>query len=291
MNMITADTLKEVQVTKQKGKVRPLWLGKQVLRDLGLNGKDPDHVQYARDICDMTFGDPRSDQKDGVDDGNQVARSWQRCFSWVRDRQAELNSGDAGPRVVVMGSGTADGGAAANWLPVLLKSDKNIVAMSGHCSPDTVGGKLLEIQNVEPHDRAALTEELTWQGMRNHEGASLPIRYVRARISKLNGYSGHGDQTDLLNWVVHQYKEKWQVMGRTVFLQHGEDRARDGLLQAINTRLDELDLAAHVIKPNDPSEWFDLELDVVSEEPDREQRKARLEEEVRRLSEELAELQ
>jgi len=291
MNMITADALKEAQAIEHTGKVRPLWLGKQVFRDLGLDGKDPDHMQYVRDVCDMTFSQPGKDRKDGVAHGNSVARCWKGRFTWVKDRQAELNAPDTHPRVVVMGSGTADGGAAATWLPTLLQSDKNIVAMSGHCSPDTVGGQLLEIRKVEPKERAALSGQLTWQSMGDRPRARLPMQLVRARITKLSGYSGHGDQTDLLNWVVHQYKGKSQVMGRTVFLQHGEDRAREGLSQAINKKLDELDLAADVIQPDDASKWFDLELNAVSEEICREQRKARLKEEMRRLSQELAELQ
>jgi metallo-beta-lactamase family protein len=289
MNQITAEALKEIHITSQSGKVRPLWLGKQVFSDLGLQKNDPCHLQHALKVCDLTLGIKPSSKNYEICDGNAIAQQWRGIFSLVENRYFEVENVDSGPRVVVMGSGTGDGGPAATWLPKLLLSEKNIVAMSGYCSPDTIGGKLLELQNVRAEDRAFLSGELSWQKKGRQPQSFLEVRDIRAQITRLSGYSGHGDQADLLNWLFEHHKgHTWQMIGRAVFLQHGEDYARDVLGDAIEEKAREHDLSAEVVKPKDPSKWFNLELDEGFEKDKGENRAAELEEKIRLYQKELA---
>ncbi|MEQ6888594.1 MBL fold metallo-hydrolase [Halomonas sp. CS7] len=288
MNQITAEALKEVQVISQSGKVRPLWLGKQVFSDLGLQKNNPSHLQCALDICDSTFGMMHDSKGLRVSDGNSTAKQWRGLISVVKNRKVEVENVGSGPHVVVMGSGTGDGGPAATWLPKVLLSQKNIVAMSGYCSSGTIGGKLLELQNVKLEDRAFLSGELIWQKKEHQPQARLEARDIRAKIARLSGYSGHADQADLLNWLFEHHKgHTWQMIGRTVFLQHGEDYARDSLGNAIEEKARDHDLSAEVIKPKDPSKWFDLELDEGFDKDNGDNRVAELEEKIRLFQEEI----
>lgn len=78
----------------------------------------------------------------------------------------------------------------------------------------------------------------------------------------MKGYSAHGDQSDLVNWLFEDHRgQVKQTLGNTVFLQHGDDQARNGLEQAILDRSDAWDLDVRVVKPGDSEQWFDLEVD------------------------------
>ena len=237
----------------------------------------------------MTLGGLSKPSKSNTYCGNDVSQRWQGIFTVVDNREIETSKNNPGPRVIVMSSGMADGGPASSWMPILLRSDKNIVAMSGFCGPMTIGGKLVDLSGISADQRHMHPGELIWLWPNGTKQASIPVRAIQAKIVQLRGYSAHGDQTDLINWLFEEYKgETKQVMGKTIFLQHGEDHARKSLADAITQKAREWDLKANVIQPEDPSQWFNLEYDTDNHQNER--RKIELKQKIHLLQEELSAL-
>lgn len=292
VGQITLDALRETQTTKpkdkDKGKVRPLWLGKQLFRELDLNDKDPDHVTCALAICEMTFQVQRTTPK-AIGVGNKVARRWRPIFRPLGNRDVLIRQENPTPRVVLMSSGTCDGGAAAHWLPELTQSERNIVALSGYCAPTTVGGQLLEIMHAPLDQRQLHCGEIVWREMDGETIQSVPLSSVKAQIRKLEGYSAHGDQSNLVDWLFenHRGKEK-QAIGQTVFLQHGANPQRRALEGALAQRAADWELDIDFITPDDPTAWYDLERPGKTLHQDA--RRVELEDQIRRLQTALASL-
>lgn len=257
VNAITLKALGKAE-SNANGKVRPLWLGKQVLNDLGLEKNNREHFDEAIKLLSMTFG--KADvHPERITHGNQIAKNWQPIFRSVSDRKGLIND-NSHPRVVIMSSGTADGGTCTTWLPSILSSENNIVAMTGFCAPSTVGGQLLKLSKVPLHERALDTRKIVWKNIDQSIQASIHVSEIKATVTSLTGYSAHGDQTDLVNWLFENHKGiTKQSLGKAVFLQHGEDHGRDMLEIAINQKAKEWDLNVNVLKPNNPKHWYNLE--------------------------------
>lgn len=261
VNAITLKALGKVEPTGNKGKVRPLWLGKQVFRDLDLDKDDPDHFDHAYTLCKMAL---TTDGKTVVPvdaPGNTASVRWKSLFRSVSDRNCEIEKTYAGPRVVVMSSGTCDGGPATSWLPALLRSEENEIALTGYCPQGSIGAELQKLAPIPNSERRKLRGELCWQNQ-GQATATIRQREVKTDISALPGYSAHADQAELVDWVVHEYPRRSgqrQAMASTVFLQHGADHARKNLAEAIEEKASEHGLYVETLLPNDPTEWFDLD--------------------------------
>lgn len=123
-------------------------------------------------------------------------------FSFARLRHVEttaeskaLNS-RPGPFIVISGSGMCEGGRIRHHLRNSISDPKNTILIVGYQAEDTLGRKLVEkFQAVQIFNETY---------------------YVKADIEVINGYSGHGDQNDLL--------ENIRVIDglREIFLVHGE---------------------------------------------------------------------
>lgn len=270
--------LARTETNGAKGKVRPLWLGKQLFRWLGLDDKDPRQVARLLDIAAMTLGLEPSGAPDDV--GNAVARNWRPLMRRVSGRKQMLLQGLPRPCVLVTGSGSCDGGPAAAWLPRLLGSEATTVALSGHCAASSVGGQLYALRETPPAERARHSGALAWP-----DGASLAVAAIRARIERVPGYSAHADQAGLLDWLFWEFRDAWHASAPTIFVQHGEDGARQGLVQAIAGRADQLGKTVTTIAPASSEQWFDLDAGGAAIAAD--VRRAALLSEMRRLQREL----
>ena len=166
---------------------------------------------------------------------------------------------DAGPRLVVMSSGMCDGGPAARWLPSLLRSAFNEVALTGFCAPGTIGNSLQELARIPNGERRRLRDELCWQTPET----KLPRNEIMASISSMAGYSAHADQSGLAGWVIHETPDhhEFQKIADKVFIQHGHDRARKALSVAIGKRAAEKGLSVEIECPGDSSDWISLDLE------------------------------
>jgi metallo-beta-lactamase family protein len=107
------------------------------------------------------------------------------------------------PMVVISASGMANAGRIVHHIKHCIEDARNTILMVGYCAKGTLGERLINgAEVVRIHG-----EEYT----------------VRAEIKKLNAYSGHADQVELLKFI-----QSSQDPGtlQQIFLVHGdEDRA------------------------------------------------------------------
>lgn len=260
VNGITLDALSRTQTDSRTGKVRPVWLGKQLFRDLGLQCNEPEHVDLVLEISRMTLSIDRAEADLAAACGNTIATRWRSIFSPVGNREALVREVTKGPRVVVMSSGSGDGGPAASWLPLVVRDERNIVAMSGHCGKGTIGNALSALESVPLDQRRLQAGSLTWRSPDGGTGNSVPLSEVQAQLCRLEGYSAHADQSDLVDWMFENHKGILkQSIAPTIFLQHGDDEQRGSLARALAKRADEWKLDVEVLLPDDASQWFDLD--------------------------------
>jgi metallo-beta-lactamase family protein len=289
MHDIVCEALSRTECTggHAGGKVRPMWLGKQLFRMLGLDDKDPLHHQRANEIIAMTLGMKATGDSEHKDLGNDMAKRWRPLCKVVSraDREQLIAEALGKPTVAVVSSGMCDGGPALAWLPRVLESARCQVALTGYCASGSAGGRLRSLENIPTSELVRHSGSIEWGG--NKERKTL-IGDIRASISVLSGYSEHSDQAGLLKWLFRQREDKWTQAGEVVFIQHGDDLSREALARAIETRASEIGLDARPVIPSDPKTWFDLDSD--GEEVVQEQKRHELQKLLERVQRELATL-
>lgn len=238
-----------------RGKVRPLWLGKQFFRWLGLDDTDPVDIDRAIDICRQTIGLP-AEHPDAAARGNRIAHAWPALLNPA----TEASRGDsseregAGTKVVIATSGMGDHGRAAEWLKRLLKDPSSIIAFSGYCAASSIGGKLQALADLPASERRRLRGVLSWAS-----GDEIPEREIQAALARLPGYSGHADKAGLLAWFFSNYRGVVSAAGQTVFIQHGNEQDRVALARAIGVQALELDIPVQCIRPMVGDSSYDLD--------------------------------
>jgi metallo-beta-lactamase family protein len=117
-----------------------------------------------------------------------------------------------GPKIVIAGSGMSHGGRILSHEKVLLEDPKNTLLLVGY---QTVGsiGRLLE------------------DGAKRIRIDGVPVK-VRAKVAKINGYSGHADRDQLIEYVHGGCSNAKQV-----FVCMGEERAALFLVQRLRDYL------------------------------------------------------
>ena len=284
MHPIILEGLSRSQSNGKHGKVRPLWLGKQLFRCFGLDDKEPAHIRRALEIVAVTLGLDRQDGEGASALGNEMARAWKPIMRPVKNRGEFFKNGVLTPSVVVVSSGSCDGGPASVWLPKLLGSEANTVALSGYCSPTSIGGQLIDLKDVSIRERSRCSDVLQWSAEN-----TFAMSEIRAKVEVLSGYSAHADQTGLLDWLFKRYPNELKLAGRTVFIQHGTDNQRRALRAAAMQRAHELEVPVSVISPDCPNQWFDLDRGALA--IGKEQRRRQLTEEFDRIRRELEEVE
>lgn len=280
MHPVMLEAFERTETNGTKGKVRPLWLGKQMYRWFGLDDTNPKHVTRLLNLIAITLGIPRKGAEQHKELGNEIAQAWRPIMTTIKTRSDLLNIGLQQPAVLVTGSGSCDGGPAASWLPQLLRSPCTTVALTGFCPANTIGGQLMSLKDTPQKERGRHMGRLRWG-----EANELPIAEMKASVEKLNGYSAHADQNGILDWLLWRFNGNWETSGSTIFIQHGEDGEREKLSQAIHQRAEQLEKQVYTVSPNDQTKWYDL--DAGGAVLDKETRKEKLLIEMRRLKDEL----
>ncbi|MBM3295897.1 MAG: MBL fold metallo-hydrolase, partial [Candidatus Aminicenantes bacterium] len=104
------------------------------------------------------------------------------------------------PCLILAGSGMATAGRVKHHLVFNIERPESTVLFVGYQAPQTLGRHILEG-----------AEEVRILGR---------TVKVRARVARINGFSGHADREDLRRWLrAFRHKPK------TVFLTHGEEAA------------------------------------------------------------------
>lgn len=124
-----------------------------------------------------------------------------------------------GTAIILAGSGMCTGGRIKHHLAANISRPESTILFAGYQAEGTLGRTILE----RPADVRIL-------------GQRYP---VRARIEKINGFSGHADQKELLRWV-----SGIQPPSRKIFIVHAEKSVGESFARFLEGHL-----ASEVIVP------------------------------------------
>ena len=128
-------------------------------------------------------------------------------FSLTAEESKRLNSIKKNA-IIISASGIADAGRIRHHLRHNLWRPECTVLFVGYQAEGTLGRKILDGEkSVRIHG-----EEIS----------------VKAEIESIEGFSGHGDQKDLINWV-----RNFDEIRQAVFLVHGDDESRENMKNLI----------------------------------------------------------
>lgn len=138
-----------------------------------------------------------------------------------------------------MSSGSCDGGPSAEWIPDLLLSPRNTIALTGFCAQDSVGGQLLALATSSPSKGRGIRGQSV--GL---TGDCLSrLRRSPLRIARLEGYSAHADQVGLVNWLLGADPTgRCGSVASTLCFSNSNDQDRTALHNAITERANALEL-------------------------------------------------
>ncbi len=156
-----------------------------------------------------------------IHSGDDVFRFPRLYFTETKEESMEIWQ-TKGPKVIMAGSGMANGGRIVHHLKHYLSDPKNSVLLVGYQAAGTPGRLLAE-------------------GMKTVRLYGDEVS-VKARIYQIHGYSGHKDMDHLLEFVSDA-----QTTLEKIFVTIGEPKASMFLAQRIR---DELGLNAVVPAPN-----------------------------------------
>jgi metallo-beta-lactamase family protein len=152
--------------------------------------------------------------------GSNPLRPRKLRFTHTVEESKRLNS-LRGPMVIIAASGMATAGRVPHHLKRRLPYPENVVAFVGYQAEGTRGRELLD-----GADRVRI------------HGINV---MVRAEITRLEAYSAHADEDELVRWVSEAKPEQ-------IVLIHGEDDARTALAGRFRT---EFGIEAHLPKRGD----------------------------------------
>ena len=133
-----------------------------------------------------------------------------QLISNVSASKAIVNSDN--PKIVLAGSGMITGGRVLHYLDKCISDKKNSVLIVGYQAEGTRGRGLLSGDT-----------EIKFFG-KYHK--------INAEIFKINAFSGHADQNELLDWLRH-----FKPAPKLTFINHGEPHQSQALKIKINTDL------------------------------------------------------
>ncbi|PIR13428.1 MAG: MBL fold metallo-hydrolase [Flavobacteriales bacterium CG11_big_fil_rev_8_21_14_0_20_35_7] len=133
-----------------------------------------------------------------------------QLISNIETSKAIVN--DENPKIVLAGSGMVTGGRILHYLNKLISDKKNTVLIVGYQAVGTRGRALL-----------AGDSEIKFFGN---------YHKVNAEIFKIDSFSGHADQSELLDWLQH-----FKTAPKLTFINHGEPHQSEAFKVKIKTDL------------------------------------------------------
>jgi metallo-beta-lactamase family protein len=160
------------------------------------------------DATNIYFSHPNSHKL--TDDDIQNMISTVQLISEVAVSKAIVN--DTNPKIVLAGSGMITGGRVLHYLENLIGNKKNSILIVGFQAEGTRGRALI---SGDP--------ELKFFG-KYHK--------INAEIFKINEFSGHADQSEILDWL-----SNFKTAPTLTFINHGEPHQSQALKTKIETTL------------------------------------------------------
>lgn len=133
-----------------------------------------------------------------------------QLISDVHTSRAIVN--DTSPKIVLAGSGMITGGRVLHYLSKLIEDPKNSILIVGFQAEGTRGRALLSGDS-----------ELKFFG-KYHK--------IKAEVFKINEFSGHADQSELIDWLSH-----FKSPPKLTFINHGEPHQSQALKTKIKSQL------------------------------------------------------
>lgn len=116
-----------------------------------------------------------------------------------------------GSVIIIAGSGMCTGGRIKHHLRANISREESTVLFVGYQAENTLGRQILEG-----------SEEVRIHG---------EMRAVKARVARINGFSGHADQGELLEWAA-----SFESRPKKVFVTHGEEKVAMGFAELLNKK-------------------------------------------------------
>lgn len=237
-NSATARAI-ERTVRTSLGKCRLAWLSKGLPAWLGLEANNRyDEVLLVDCLQEMLDPTHRSTQMRSA-----ALANWRRLHqSWP---QGASRASLKGPAIVVTSTGQG-GGPLKAWLDARLVSPRTTVLIADPRAAEAVASHV-----SAPLSRSAESGVPVF-GDAEHAGA---------RVATLPGYAECADPAGVNHWL-HKAMTYFShsIKHRTVFIQHGNASAREGLSAAIALRAAAEHASISVELPAPDSPWFDLNL-------------------------------
>ncbi len=132
-------------------------------------------------------------------------------FEVIRGERAELM--EKGPAIILASGGMMNGGASVDYFRMLAEDPKNAIIFVGFNSANSLGRRL---QN-------GLKEVV----LPDEDGKLVPVK-VNLQIYTVDGFSGHSDRRQLINFV-----ENIRPKPKMVFTMHGEESKCEDLARSL----------------------------------------------------------
>jgi len=116
------------------------------------------------------------------------------------------------PCVIISASGMMEAGRIKHHLANNIENPNNTILAVGYCSPRTLGARILEG-----------ADEISIFGVKHS---------VRARVERIEAFSGHGDYNEMADFLECQDKSRV----RKVFLVHGDYEAQSAYKKTLDLR-------------------------------------------------------
>lgn len=234
----------------------------------------PDVPMYRNGALRQLFGLDSEDQADAITDRVLLSERQRESefasykLRFCKPEESEEVMKEADLNIILSGSGMCDVGPVVPHLLRELPRSTSTIVLTGYADSETVGGKLRALtRSIESLD----TESL------NLGDTGLEAWKIKAAVEDLGGYySGHADCDGLVDFVFRRSSEcVTSQQACRVFINHGDDRKRQALAEAIKQRSSSearTDCPISGIEmPTSASTWFDLDLDKwIPDEPVRE---------------------
>lgn len=142
-----------------------------------------------------------------------------------------------GPQVIICGSGMTVKGAIQRYLHDHVEDGHATFVISGYVPPGSPGARLLNICKASAGQRATLTFELKEDAKRSLPAKTLFGTDIKADCASVSDfYSGHADGPSVCRYALGEGDAEIGNLKR-VFLMHGEDASRAGLMRLLQERL------------------------------------------------------
>lgn len=164
------------------------------------------------------------------DDKFQIGMHSIKCLT-EQEIKANPNSKPTRPRVFITSSGMCDNGPILKHLERTLQDKKNTILLTGYQSKGTNGHILSKLSKMEAEEKSKYFINL--------KGKKMRADTIRAHIDKIGGYFGHADQKSLIEYLFTDKEDK-QYTVPNIFLNHGNDSAREALKNVINSHCSSL---------------------------------------------------